>query len=61
MSVAPELAAMLICPRCRGKLTLGEGGDELICSACSVAYPVTNGMPRLLAEEGRPLGAGKAS
>jgi SAM-dependent methyltransferase/uncharacterized protein YbaR (Trm112 family) len=80
----PELVALLVCPECGGALDLrpfeavAGGGDEieegvLRCVACDRAYPVTEGIPRLLphvarryprfyarfAAELRALGAGR--
>jgi len=60
----PELLALLVCPACGGGLTLrpferaAGGGDEveegaLLCAACARAYPVTDGIPRLLPDAAR--------
>ena len=60
----PELLALLVCPACGGGLSLrpfapaAAGGDEveegaLLCVACARAYPVTDGIPRLLPDAHR--------
>lgn len=55
-----ELVAILVCPRCRGDVTLGEVREErggrvvsgtLVCTACARRYPVAAGVPRLLEAE----------
>lgn len=49
----PELTALLVCPACRGDLveTHINGTLALLCAACSLAYPVRDGIPVMLAEE----------
>jgi len=42
-----ELIELLACPRC-GSEELSLGGDAISCPACSVRYPIVNGVPRLL-------------
>lgn len=56
---APELTSLLVCPACRGQLAavsttlLAEAGTEnfLHCAACSLAYPVRDGIPVMLVED----------
>jgi uncharacterized protein YbaR (Trm112 family) len=51
-----ELHRILCCPVCKGELELvitDENGQEivsgsLICHACSVHYPIVEGIPNLL-------------
>lgn len=42
------LAELVRCPRCRGPLRSADG--TLSCPACSVAYPVVDGVPVLIDE-----------
>jgi uncharacterized protein YbaR (Trm112 family) len=55
----PELLRILVSPKCKGELqvTRDEQGAEstLDCSACSLAYPVEDGIPVMLIEEAQPL------
>lgn len=53
VNVHPELLELVRCPRCRGVLV--AAGEALECAACRVAYPVQDGIPRLLVDEARPL------
>ena len=53
MSITPDFVAMLACPACRGPLTLNENEAGLVCPACSVIYPVRDGIPVMLVEEAR--------
>lgn len=49
----PELTTLLVCPACRGDLSETHIGETpaLLCAACSLAYPVRDGIPVMLAEE----------
>lgn len=55
MSIRKELLDILACPKCKGELQLGEGGDRLICGACRLAYPIRDDIPIMLIEEALPL------
>ena len=50
---------LLVCPVCKGPLrTAGSGATlELICRPDRLAYPVRDGIPMMLPEEARALGA----
>ncbi len=57
MSEIPaEIRALLACPRCRGPLddAGSAAAPALRCAVCSVAYPVEQGIPVLLAERAEP-------
>lgn len=50
------LQEILRCPSCRSVLTLvhlADGGAELECQGCPLAYPVQDGIPVLLVGEAR--------
>ncbi len=53
-----EFLTLLACPVCKGPLEPSagpEGGEELSCRRCALAYPVRDGIPMLLREDARPL------
>jgi uncharacterized protein YbaR (Trm112 family) len=50
-----ELLAILVCPVSKASLVPGPDGDELLCGASGLAYPVRDGIPVLLADEAREL------
>ncbi len=54
-----RLLELLVCPICKGPLHgAGAGGSlELICRADRLAYAVRDGIPMMLPEEARVLGA----
>lgn len=54
MSLNPDLRAMLVCPRCKGRLVLAPGNDGLGCPACLVSYPIEDDIPVMIFEEARP-------
>jgi uncharacterized protein len=57
--VDPRLLEILICPVSRGPLTYDREANELISRNAGLAYPIRNGVPVMLRDEARDLGAGK--
>lgn len=55
MSVAPELLAILVCPKCKGELEYREQESALICPACRLRYAVRDDIPIMLVDEAEPL------
>jgi len=55
-----DLLDILVCPVCKGALTLEEAASRLVCGACRVGYPIEDGIPNLLPDAGRPLGEVKS-
>lgn len=51
MAVSQELLKILVCPKCKGDLTLTEKQDGLICSACKLCYPIRDDIPVMLIDE----------
>jgi len=54
MPLSPELLELLACPLCRGALL--ETGDDLLCAACRLAFPVRDGIPVLLVDQAHEVG-----
>jgi tetraacyldisaccharide 4'-kinase len=54
-----RLLDLLVCPICKGPLRSSGGGNvlELVCRPDRLAYPVREGIPLMLPEEARVLGA----
>ncbi len=52
-----KLLELMVCPICCGRLEADRVTGELICQVDAVAYPVNDGIPVLLPEQGRPLNA----
>jgi uncharacterized protein YbaR (Trm112 family) len=54
-----RLLELLVCPICKGPLRTAGGGNtiELVCRPDRLAYPVRDGIPVMLPEEARVLGA----
>ncbi len=59
-----RLLEILVCPICKGALRHKRGGtaadgasldSELLCIADRVAFPVRDGIPRMLVDEARRL------
>jgi uncharacterized protein YbaR (Trm112 family) len=55
MSIAPQLLAILVCPKCKGPLEYRESAATLTCAQCRLAYPVRDDIPVMLIDEASPL------
>ncbi|OIO53640.1 MAG: hypothetical protein COX57_02505 [Alphaproteobacteria bacterium CG_4_10_14_0_2_um_filter_63_37] len=53
--VDPKLLEILVCPQCKGKVTVNAKASRLECPACNLAYPVRDGIPVMLVDEAAPL------
>ena len=51
------LLEILACPGCKGSLNYIKTKQELICSACRLAYPIRDDIPVMLIDEARELTA----
>ena len=51
--ISQELLEILACPKCHTKLEF-RPPDQLRCPNCKVLYPIKDGIPVLLIEEGKP-------
>jgi uncharacterized protein len=63
MKLDPVLLDILVCPDCKGSLTVDETAEELICDSCGLIYPVRDDIPVMLVDEARrpdPADAGPA-
>jgi uncharacterized protein YbaR (Trm112 family) len=57
--VDPRLLEVLVCPVSRAALTYDREANELISRAAGLAYPIRNGVPVMLRDEARDIGAPK--
>ena len=59
MSAAPDpkLLEVLVCPQTRTRLRYDQDRQELISETARLAYPVRDGVPIMLIDEARELGA----
>lgn len=55
MSIAPQLLAILVCPKCKGDLQHQEVEGRLVCERCRLAYPIRDDIPVMLIDEASPL------
>ena len=51
--ISQELLEILACPKCPTKVQLVEP-DKRRCPNCKVLYPIVDGIPIMLIEEGKP-------
>jgi uncharacterized protein len=54
--ISQDLLEILACPKCHTKVELQ--GDKLRCPHCKVLYPIVDGIPVMLIEEGKPEDGG---
>lgn len=47
-----EFLEILACPACKGEVELDEPDERIVCQACGRRYPVRNGIPVMLIDEG---------
>ena len=52
-----KLLDILVCPICKGPLVYLKSRQELICKADRLAYPIKDGIPVMLEDDARKLGA----
>jgi len=50
--ISADLLEILACPKCHTKVELKD--DKLRCPHCKVLYPIVDGIPVMLIEEGVP-------
>lgn len=53
-----RLLDILVCPQCKAKLALVEGGQGLLCKSCQLKYLVKEGIPIMLVEEALDMRGG---
>ena len=55
MAIDEEFMKILVCPKCKGGVSLNPAGDGIVCEACSLVYPVKDDIPVMLADEATKL------
>jgi len=50
-----SLLEILACPVCKSSLYYQKAEQELICTACRLAYPIRDDIPVMLENEARSL------
>ena len=56
MNLSSTILDILVCPKCKGELTIDHDKSGLVCSRCRLRYPVRDGMPIMLIDEAEKLG-----
>lgn len=59
LGVDPRLLEVLVCPVTRSPLTYDREANELVSRAAGLAFPIRNGVPVMLRDEARDIGAPK--
>jgi uncharacterized protein YbaR (Trm112 family) len=58
-TVDPKLLEILVCPLTKSPLRYDAAKQELISDKAGLAYPIRDGIPIMLVDEARELGAGE--
>lgn len=56
MALSEELLQLLVCPQCKGELTLTGDETGLVCDHCRLRYPIRDGIPVMLVDEAEKTG-----
>ncbi len=48
---------LMVCPLCKGELLFYRQDNELVCRFDRLAFPIEDGVPKMLVEEARELPA----
>ncbi len=54
MPLAPQLLAILVCPKCKGELEYRESESSLICHTDNLRYAIHDDIPIMLIDEAQP-------
>lgn len=54
-TVDPKLLDLLVCPLTKGPLRYDHRRQELVSEQAGLAYPIRDGIPIMLVDEGRPI------
>jgi uncharacterized protein len=53
MAISKDLLEILACPLCKEEVKLTADGNGLKCVKCHRVYPIRDGIPVMLIEEGK--------
>jgi uncharacterized protein YbaR (Trm112 family) len=59
VTLHPLLLEILVCPDCKGALTVDATNSELVCDECGLIYPIRDGIPVMLVSAARRSDAGR--
>lgn len=57
MTIAQDLLEILVCPKCKGQITLNANQDGLICDHCRLLYEIRDDIPIMLIDEAKSIDA----
>lgn len=53
--ISKELIDILVCPKCKGPVTITESQDGLVCGACRLVYEIRDDIPIMLIDEAKTV------
>lgn len=54
-TIDKKLLSILVCPVSKAPLIYDRDGEELVCPASGLAYPIRDGIPVMLESEARQI------
>ncbi len=54
MPINDELLEILVCPKCKGPVSLTEAKDGLVCETCRLKYEIRDDIPVMIVDEATP-------
>lgn len=51
MVLDTKLLQIIVCPQCKGEVTVADSGWALSCDRCKLKYPIRDGIPVMVVEE----------
>jgi uncharacterized protein len=54
MPLAPQLLAILVCPKCKGELEYRVAEESLICHTDNLRFAIRDDIPIMLLDEATP-------
>ena len=55
MSVKTELLKILACPKCKQTVQIDDTGEQIVCPACCLRFPIRDEIPVMLLDEAKNL------
>jgi uncharacterized protein len=56
VALSKNLLEVLVCPKCKGEITLLDDNSALVCPACRLRYPIKDDIPMMLVDEAETMG-----
>lgn len=55
MALSKDLLELLVCPKCKGEITLLDDNSALVCPSCRLRYPIKDDIPIMLVDDAETM------